>query len=113
MRIEAKRRKECDYKVRGVNIKSMGVHDISFPFCPNPECALHQHAEGQWFLHAGYHSTKAFGKVARFRCRMCKKTFSTQSFSLDYYAKKRVSYWELMAHHCASESLRALSRIFR
>jgi len=83
----------------------------SFPFCPNPRCKLHLHApETPWFTRAGHHDTKAFGPVPRFRCSACGKTFSTQTFALDYYAKKVVDYSDLLDRHAGSMSLRGIGR---
>jgi len=83
----------------------------SFPFCPNPSCAWHQEApEADWYRAVGFHLTKAFGPVPRFRCLSCGRTFSTQTFSIDYYAKKLVDYDQLLTRHASSESGRALSR---
>lgn len=83
----------------------------SFRFCPNPLCKLHLRAPfPDWFVPVGFHPTKAFGPIPRFRCKICKKTFSTQTFSLDYYAKRIVDYRDLLSRHGSSESVRALSR---
>ena len=77
---------------------------ISPPFCPNVDCSHHRHdqecatpplsptEERQWYAPAGYYSTKAFGRVRRFRCRSCGQYFSAQTFSLDYFIKRPVSY---------------------
>ncbi len=83
----------------------------SFPFCPNPFCDLHlSEPPPGWFSPFGFYPTRTFGLVPRFRCRSCGKTFSTQSFSIDYYAKRTVDYPGLLDRHASSESLRALSR---
>lgn len=83
----------------------------SFPFCPNSSCQLHLHAfNPRWFIHDGFHRTKAFGRVPRFKCKSCGTTFSTQTFLIDYYAKKRVDYRDLLDRHRGSMSLRGISR---
>lgn len=83
----------------------------SFPFCPNPLCSLHlSEPPPRWFTSIGFYLTDTFGLVPRFRCRRCGKTFSTQTFSVDYYAKKIVHYSDLLNRHASSESLRALGR---
>jgi hypothetical protein len=82
-----------------------------FPFCPNPLCELHLHAPNStWFSPAGHHDTRAFGSVPRFRCLICGHSFSTQTFSLDYYAKKVVDYPDLLTRHSGSMSLRGIGR---
>jgi hypothetical protein len=82
-----------------------------FPFCPNPRCELHLHApDTTWFSPAGHHDTLAFGPVPRFKCLACGRSFSTQTFSLDYYAKKVVDYSDLLDRHSGSMSLRGIGR---
>jgi len=84
---------------------------VHIPFCPNPHCRHHMcPQEPDWFIHYGFHRTAAFGLVPRFKCRSCGKTFSTQTFCIDYYAKKIVDYRDFLTRHSHSESLRALSR---
>jgi hypothetical protein len=86
----------------------------SFSFCPNSRCSLHLHApDSVWFVPAGHHLTKAFGRVPRFKCRACGKTFSVQTFSIDYFAKRIVDYPDLLTRQSSSESLRALSRALK
>lgn len=83
----------------------------SFPFCPNPLCELHlSKPPPAWFAPFGSYPTRTFGLVPRFRCRSCGRTFSSQTFSVDYYAKRTVDYPGLLDRHASSESLRALSR---
>ncbi|PKL06966.1 MAG: hypothetical protein CVV51_14855, partial [Spirochaetae bacterium HGW-Spirochaetae-7] len=84
-----------------------------FHFCPNPACAYHQHApKERWFVAAGFYVTKTFGKVQRFRCSFCGKYFSTQTFSLDYFAKRKIAYPQIETLLSSSMSIRALSRFF-
>lgn len=84
---------------------------VAFAFCPNPRCELHLATDTEgWYIPFGNYLTKAFGKVSRFRCTRCGTTFSTQTFSVDYYAKRRVDYADLARRHEASESLRAIAR---
>ncbi|NLJ47596.1 MAG: hypothetical protein GX430_13690 [Treponema sp.] len=86
----------------------------SFPFCPNPKCRLHLVAPSSaWFTPFGFYPTRTFGLVRRFRCRTCRRTFSSQTFSVDYFAKRRVNYPDLLDRHASSASLRALSRTLR
>ncbi|MBL8967515.1 MAG: hypothetical protein JNG85_10915, partial [Spirochaetaceae bacterium] len=65
------------------------MNDFIPPFCPNPGCEHHRQASGfryQAFVPWGFYTTRAFGLVPRFRCTACRKTFSSQTFSVDYYA---------------------------
>jgi transposase-like protein len=67
------------------------------PYCPYKECP--QHFEGKhlknWYRHFGFHCTDAFGKVQRYQCKSCGRTFSDQTFSLNYYAKRVIDYEQL------------------
>lgn len=81
------------------------------PFCPYKECELHSDQDGDtWWRHDGYHLTKAFGLVQRFQCRSCLRTFSVQTFSVHYYAKRTISFEKLEGNAASSMSIRALGR---
>lgn len=81
------------------------------PFCPNPPCPNHLHPIAtNWYRKNGFHYAKAFGLVPRFKCSTCGKSFSTQTFSIDYYAKKVVDYRDLLTRHATSESVRGIGR---
>ena len=83
------------------------------PFCPCPGCDAHVHPPvREWWMRIGSYSTRAFGRVQRFRCRRCGTGFSAQTFSLDYYAKRRVEYLKLLAQFSCCCGLRALGRNF-
>ncbi|MBL8968132.1 MAG: hypothetical protein JNG85_14090, partial [Spirochaetaceae bacterium] len=79
------------------------------PFCPRPGCEHHREAPG-FRYHAykprGAYATKAIGPVPRFRCTACGKTFSNQTFSVDYYAKRVVDYENLAGRLSSCECLR-------
>jgi transposase-like protein len=83
-------------------------------FCPNSRCDLHDPAhsilQSQWYQHNGYHDTKVVGRVQRYRCKRCRKTFSTRTFHLDYCTKKTISYEEIMNRVSGSESISRIAR---
>lgn len=82
-----------------------------FAFCPNPQCAYHQEAPSTpWAYAIGWYVTKAFGKVRRFRCTHCGRSFSTQTFSTHYYLKRIVSYRDVLQRLAGGESLRGMGR---
>jgi len=81
------------------------------PFCPRKNCLIHEKApEFSWWEHKGSYSTACFGSVPRFKCVICGRGFSTQTFSVDYYAKRLVDYPALEELISSSMSVRALSR---
>lgn len=85
--------------------------DFIPPFCPNPKCQHHQKPiKKNWWNKLQPYPTKLYGMVPRFYCRTCGRTFSLQTFKLNYYCKKLVNYRTL--HHLNSESvsIRGLSR---
>jgi hypothetical protein len=67
-------------------------------FCPNPRCPYSRqfHFDSRWYIKDGFHATKAFGLVQRYRCKHCGKTFSDQTFSLNYYLKKYTDFTALL-----------------
>ena len=82
-----------------------------FPFCPNRHCSFHDKApEHTWFSRYGSYLTQAFGIVNRFRCSSCGTTFSRQTFSIQYYAKKLVDLAAVFERHCEAQSGRAIAR---
>jgi transposase-like protein len=86
---------------------------LSPPFCPNPNCPFHVHPPSQpWWHRIGSYATRCFGAVPRFRCLSCRRSFSTQTFSTDYFAKRRIDYRRLESLLASSMSIRSLSRAF-
>jgi transposase-like protein len=84
-------------------------------FCPNFLCKLHRkdNMKKEWFRWHGKYMTKTFGKVQRFLCTSCKRTFSIQTFSIDYYAKKKINYRELLKKLISTSNQRDISRDFK
>jgi transposase-like protein len=81
-------------------------------FCPNEQC-IHHHQRNntfKWYRPIGFHQTKAFGPVQRYICMKCRKSFSDQTFHLNYYAKKVVDYYTLGQYVIAAMNDRAISR---
>ena len=55
------------------------------PRCPRPFCAAHRDPSGRWFLRQGSYQPKCRRTpVPRFRCRICGRGFSRQTFRFDY-----------------------------
>jgi transposase-like protein len=84
------------------------------PFCPNPDCPYHTKAlaKENWYHHHGTYHTRVVGTVQRFRCTLCGKSFSSRTFSIDYYTKRTLTYSTLMRLLASSMSTRALARFF-
>lgn len=67
-------------------------------FCPNPDCPYHDQkmaASTIWYYPFGTFYTKARGNIQRFSCIHCRKTCSTQTFSINYWTHSDVDYKDL------------------
>ena len=59
------------------------------PFCPRSGCAYHRCADGwRWVRHGWFSRQASPRRIPRFRCVHCRHTFSSQSFSGDYWLKR-------------------------
>jgi len=86
---------------------------LYLPHCPHHGCRNFTVTHGiKWYRKAGFHETKSFGTVPRFRCTACGRTFSTQTFSIDYYAKKVLDYQELMSQLVTGSGMLDIGRYF-
>jgi transposase-like protein len=86
------------------------------PFCASPRCRLHYRSRSvpyTEFVSWGSFPTKAFGPVPRFRCLACGTTFSRQTFSPGYYAKRLLDFEDLARRLASCESLSAMARAHR
>ncbi|MGA7615669.1 MAG: hypothetical protein WBX15_10885, partial [Thermoanaerobaculia bacterium] len=75
------------------------AHDNPAPHCSNPDCRFFHHCDPEdtsWRADHGSYFTLAFGQVPRYRCLSCGKTFSDQTFRVDYYVKHPVDYIPLI-----------------
>ena len=55
------------------------------PFCPNPACDRHAGPQPRFFVRHGFYQPACRTElVPRFRCRDCRRTFSSQTFRQDY-----------------------------
>ncbi len=86
------------------------------PFCANPDCVHHSHGPKdpyRSFRSIGSYHTRIFGDVPRFQCKACGRSFSVQTFRVDYWVKRRFSYEDLTHRLSSCESLRAIGRAWR
>jgi transposase-like protein len=59
------------------------------PHCPRTDCRHHVCVDGwRWVRYGSYSRRASPRRVERFRCDTCRRTFSTQSFSLEYWLKR-------------------------
>ena len=79
------------------------------PYCPNTECAAHRDSKCfKWFRHASY--ATRLGRVPRFRCRGCWRTFSSSRFKPTYYMKRPLLLEPIACGLVAGSAQRQLAR---
>jgi transposase-like protein len=84
-------------------------------FCINKNCIFHKKTirKRKWFIRFGKYKSNIKGNIQRFRCKKCGKTFSAQTFRLDYYEKKLLNYNDIMSYLSESMSISGISRLLR
>lgn len=86
-------------------------------FCPNPNCPHHlrrnspQSGEPPWFRFKSGYRTLRNGVVPRYQCTHCGRTFSRQTFSLDYRLRHSVSCAQVLASLFTCQGQRQLARV--
>jgi transposase-like protein len=97
----------------------MTIYEISdYPltpqFCPRESCAHHYDIPSQnWFYRFGYYESKCRGRIPRFRCKACNKTFSTQTFSIHYWTHSTTDFEKLDAELQSCGGQRQIGRAHR
>lgn len=83
-----------------------------FPYCPNKDCLHHSLKDkpSDWFAQKGYYTTRIGGRLPRYRCKSCGKTFVQRTFSIDYYTKRIINYERLYTHIKTSSGIRDMAR---
>jgi hypothetical protein len=101
--------------MKHIGSKSM-TRNWSPPYCPNPDCLRNSPmtCEGErWWRLRGHYESKAHGRVRRYLCKTCGKSFSERIFHVDYYAKRvDINLRDLLFHYCNGFSQRALAEHF-
>ena len=84
------------------------------PFCPNPACRFHCEARSLWrFKRAGCFSRLAVPRrIQRFQCRLCRRYFSTQTFSCDYWLKRPTLLEPVFQRLVGGSGFRQIAREF-
>ena len=85
------------------------------PFCPNPRCRYHHAEQQMWpWVRAGYYTRQAHPhRIARFRCRHCRRHFSTQTFSTTYWLRHPDRLVPVAHRLVGGSALRQIAREFR
>jgi len=82
------------------------------PFCPNPHCRFHHHQPDPWPVRkfGTYSRNRPPYTVQRYRCRHCRKTFSSQTFTTTYWLKRPNLLPKVFNHTVAGSANRQLAR---
>ena len=80
--------------------------------CPRSSCPNHSPDRSlQWFdYHGRYESCGQ--SIQRYRCRLCRRTFSRRTLSIDYWTHFHVDYKLVITLFSSGFSVRALARFF-
>lgn len=82
------------------------------PFCPNPRCRFHHPQPDRWrWEKFGFFRRKLSPHtIQRFRCKTCHRTFSTQTFTTDYWLRRPDLLPAVFKHTVAGSANRQLAR---
>jgi len=84
------------------------------PFCPNARCRHHRDPSDWPWRRDGAFTRKAAPRlIRRFRCRACRRCFSTQTFDTTYWLKRPDLQQPLMMGLVACSGFRQLGRSWR
>jgi len=95
-------------------VEKIPARDFVPTHCPWPDCSEHgpgpRTTRYRFHRHGYYERKCAPHRIPRFRCLACKATFSRQTFSTTYYAKKPKLLPLIAAQLQASSALRQIGR---
>jgi len=81
------------------------------PFCPRAHCRFHLSAAGWRWVRFGTYTRQCQPRIIpRFRCRHCRSTFSSQTFSTTYYLKRPELQLPLVHRLLACSGYRQIAR---
>ena len=84
------------------------------PNCPNRDCPNHyintDDNNERWYYNCGSYSSKSKNDIKRFRCKNCKKRFSSQTFSLEYALKKKGAFRQIFHKLKGCSGIRDMAR---
>jgi len=84
------------------------------PHCPNPLCKFHDDNAGWRWVRDGFFDRLATPhRIQRFRCRHCRRRFSSQTFHVTYWLHRPALLLPVFHGLIACSGLRQLARIFR
>jgi transposase-like protein len=85
------------------------------PFCPNPNCKFHSDLSSRWpYKRMGFYQRRTPPcRIRRFLCLACRRSFSCQTFSVDYWLRRPDVLPALMTKTCGCMANRQIARDLR
>ena len=84
------------------------------PHCPNSRCRFHLSSRGwRWRRFGFYPRLLRPHRIQRFRCDTCRRTFSTQTFAVDYWLKHPRLLAPVFFRLLACSGFRQIAREFK
>ncbi len=80
-------------------------------YCPNPSCEHHRLASFPWRRRGTYRRQCDGRDVQRFECLGCRKTFSIQTFRVDYRLRIPKLHFRVFELLCSKVTLRQMARV--
>jgi len=95
-----------------MSIQHRHQQDWQPPFCPNPNCPFHKLLPTNWpFKKIGFYFRNFPPyRIRRFLCLACRRSFSSQTFSPDYWLKRPDILPKLMTKTCGCMANRQIAR---
>jgi len=87
--------------------------DMSFepPFCPHPDCSNHFGRPGRFYRRRGSYKPRCRRfRISRMQCRACRRTFSRQTFRVDYRDRHPQTNVRILEMLCSGTGLRQVAR---
>jgi len=81
-----------------------------FRHCSNQACPNYSTPRTGWYVHIGSYHTIAHGEVSRVRCKACGRTISAQTYSIHYFAKRRLPLVDVFRRLRGGSSQRDIAR---
>ena len=85
---------------------------LRFPHCPNSKCPFHQPDPAWRYTKIGFFERPSdHRRFRRFRCQHCRRSFSTRTFSADYWLRYRRLFPRIANLSVNGPGLRQVGRI--
>jgi transposase-like protein len=84
------------------------------PRCPYKDCENSKKPTAEFYIKKGYYKTKYNSQqVPRYKCRNCKRCFSSRAFRPDFKQKKPFLNKEIFKLYCSAMTQRRIAKILK